>query len=164
MNDEIPTWLKLATIIDIKAGRLNRTDYVLLSCASGLIYLLLNILFYHLSIPALYGWVLVYLRIYFMVSFSCKRFRDFGMSGWWGAAYVFAPFLIGALLMVLVNRFAGIDITDALIDAQEWVMFCAALALALLPGQKGTNKYGEYFEIFGNPLRKIVGNKVKFFS
>lgn len=151
-GEHLPKSLKIQTLLNIKKGRLNRTDFFLiylmfLSCVAFLFMVGL------VSLPVL---IMVLPTLYILISAVCKRLRDIGVSAW---------FIIPVILIKYAWEKMDIFFTEGVAVSAYLIIDVIFFSLIMLwPGAKGENKYGEYFEVFPNPLRKIIGQKIKFFS
>ena len=152
-HDRIPRGLKIQAAFKLTEGRLNRTDHFLLSVFCGLILIFVGFLSLGASLL-----IIVMLPIaYLFLPLTCGRFRDVGLSGWW----VLPWFAVSIIISTLIEKEFINDMTALVLDGLDVVL---VILFFLWPGAKGENKYGEYIEIYNNPLREIIGSKIRFFS
>jgi len=153
-NDKTSEILKLLSSFKLVKGRVNRTDYLIvhLLCIVlgffGTLYLIRLGLSFVLYVPVVYAVLAV---------ITCNRFRDIGLSGWWVMPYCSS--LVAVNFLTEKGLISGVGLS--VLDSLGTILL---ISLHLWPGTKGENKYGEYFEVFPNPLREIIGTRIKFFS
>lgn len=109
---------------------------------------------------------------FYLISLMSKRLHDMGRSSrlCWAIILAVVATVNSALLRLVMAffMFASLGFFAILVPFFVYIVylltFIGLIQMFLLPGTKGENKYGEYFEIFPNPLRKIIGDKIKFFE
>ena len=151
-DNHLPKSLKVQTVLNIKKGRLNRTDFFLVYLTFLFVFTFLSMVGL-ISLPAL---IMILPALYILISAVCKRLRDIGVSSW---------FIIPVILIKYAwEKMDVFFMEGAAVNAYVTIDIIFFSLIMLWPGTKGENKYGAYFEIFGNPFRRILGKRIKFFS